>query len=426
MLAMEASRQLQQVTPQLTLRFYKGQEDMLMEKAITMIGEGGVYPMLYNDEVNIPAVANAFEVSPDEAVNYVPFGCGEYTLYHRSVGTPSGVINLLQALNVTLHEGKDPKTGRMMGVNTGHLSDFKYFNDVFAAYKKQVEHFVEQLAYQEALEYKIAAETSPFLLLSILYDDCIKQGKPLLAGGVRYLGGTLETYGNTNTADSLVAIKKVVFEEQRFTLPELVEMLDNNFEGYKKERNLLLQAPKYGNDNDTADAMKVEVDRHVSLATRNMKDKTNLHSYLVVIINNNANTVMGRHTAASADGRKAWTYMANGNAPTGSCDTNGVTALLNSLVKPDATIHAGAVQNMKFSTSLFTKHRPELEALLYTYFSNGGAQAMINVLNKDDLKNAMNEPEKHSNLIVRVGGYCARFVDLPRDVQEEVLSRTLY
>jgi pyruvate-formate lyase len=135
---------------------------------------------------------------------------------------------------------------------------------------------------------------------------------------------------------------------------------------------------------------------------------------------------MGLQTAATPDGRKAFTYMANANSPTGGADKNGVTAFLNSIVKPDTKIHAGAVQNMKFSKEMFTTYRDKTEALLYTYFEKGGAQCMINCVGRDDLENAMKYPEKYASLIVRVGGFSARFVELSKDVQLEILSRTIY
>jgi len=135
---------------------------------------------------------------------------------------------------------------------------------------------------------------------------------------------------------------------------------------------------------------------------------------------------MGRWTAASADGRRAGTPMNNGNAPSSGNDRKGITAMLNSIVKPAPAIHAGAVQNMKFSRELFATRRRELEALLDTYFAKGGAQAMITVVNRDDLERAMREPERYQHIFVRVGGFSARFVDLSRDVQLEILERTLY
>lgn len=424
--AIETTNRVRGVVPQFTLRFYKGQNPALYEKALDTIATGNPYPMLYNDDVNIPSVMNSFNVSSEEAANYIPFGCGEYVLYHRSVGTPSGVINLLQALSVTLHKGINPVSKRPMGLPASELGNFDTFDRLFDAYKKNVELYVEQLAYQEKLEYDMAAQTTPFLFLSMVYDDCIKRGKSIFGGGVRFLGGTLESYGNTNAADSLAAIKKLVYEEKKITLDQLVAMLDADFAGFEKERKMLLDAPKYGNDNEYADQLKVEVDRHVCTVTRNMNEKAGLHSYLIVIINNSANTSMGQQTAASPDGRKAFTYLANANAPTGGADKSGVTAFLNSIVKPDTRLHAGSVQNMKFSKEMMNSYRDKTEILLKTYWEKGGAQCMINCIGRDDLENAMKHPDQYANLIVRVGGFSARFVELSKEVQLEILSRTMY
>src|SRR5690554_4859275 len=189
------------------------------------------------------------------------------------------------------------------------------------------------MAQQEELEYKVAAEHSANLYLSMLYDDCITRGKGIFSGGIQYLGGTLETYGNVNTADSLTSIKKLVFDEQVFSLDQLLAALQADFVGYEDIQKQLLAAPKYGNDHADADAMMQDIHEHVCHTVRKQRENTNLHSYLVVVINNSANTLMGQWTAASADGRNAGRPMANGNNPTGGQDKNGVTAMLNSLVK---------------------------------------------------------------------------------------------
>lgn len=426
LLAMEASRTVLEIEPQLSLRFYEGQNPDLMAKALDVIGEGRTFPILYNDDVNIPAVMKAFGFSRDEAEQYVPYGCGEYILEHRSFGTPSGVINLLKALEVTLRDGRDPVSGRQLGLALGRFEDFATFDDLWEAYKRQVEHFVRIMAEHEALEYEVAGREAAFLFTSLLYDDCLARGKAAFSGGIRYLGGTLETYGNANTADSLTAIRQLVYEQRVLTPAEMLAALDADFEGHAHARRLMREAPKYGNDDPVADDMLVRVHEHVCNYVRNQAARVGLHSYLVVVINNSANTLMGRQTAASPDGRRAFTSMNNGNTPSSGNDRKGVTAFLNSIVKPDPTIHAGAVQNMKFSRELFSAHRPQLEALLDTYFAQGGPQAMITVVSRGDLERAMQEPEKYPHLFVRVGGFSARFVDLPRDVQQEILERTLY
>jgi pyruvate-formate lyase len=426
LLAMEATRTMKQALPQLTLRFHDGMNPAVMEKAFNLIGEGSTYPLLYNDDVNIPAVQHAFEVAREEAEQYVPLGCGEYVLNHRSYGTPSGALNLLKVLEVTLYNGKDPVSGYTVGLETGELATFKSFDDLFAAFQKQVTYFVEILAEHEDLEYKVTGESAPFLLMSMLYDDCLDRGKGIFGGGIRYLGGTLELYGNVNTADSLTAIKELVFAKKQIAPEELLKVLDHNFEGFARQHKAMIECPKYGNDDPQADEMMVRVHDFVCNTIRDQRHRTNLHSYLAVIINNSMNTTLGRWVGTSADGRKAGSAMANANTPAGGNDQNGVTALINSITKPSPAIHAGAVQNMRFGKDLFTSNRDKFDAILRTYFNKGGNQVMISVINRGDLENAMREPEKYKDLFVRVGGFSARFVELPKDVQLEILSRNTY
>ncbi|MBC7959092.1 MAG: hypothetical protein H7X94_04420 [Vallitaleaceae bacterium] len=422
--AIEATRRVKEIEPQLSLRFYEGMDPLLMEKALVAIGEGRTYPMLYNDDINVQAVMDAFEVDVQEALQYVPFGCGEYVLNHRSFGTPSGVINLAKTLEVVLNNGFDPTIQKPMGLMTGN--DFSDFDALFNAYKKQVVHHVEALADQEALEYKIVGETAPMLYLSLLYDDCIARGKGIFSGGISYLGGTLETYGNTNTADSLVAIKQVVYEQKKFSLETLMKALNANFVGYEKERALLLNAPKFGNDDPIADDLAVLHHEFICNTIKAQKERTQLHSYLAVIINNSTNTTFGQLTGASPDGRKASEPLANANMPSAGSDKVGLTAVMNSQVKLLPNIHAGSVQNIKFSKELFSGSLSTIKALLKTYFERGGTQAMMTVVNRGDLENALKEPEKYRHVFVRVGGFSARFVELDRSVQLEIISRSIH
>jgi pyruvate-formate lyase len=382
--------------------------------------------MLLNDDVNVPALTEALAVGRADAEQYVPFGCGELIVEHRGLGTPSGVLNLCKALEVTLRDGLDPVSGRRIGLALGGLGDFATFDELWTAYARQVEHFVRMAADQAVLEYRVAGEEFAALFMSMLYDDCLERGRPALAGGARYLGATLETYGNTNAADSLTAIRRLVFEQGRISRPRLLAALDADFDGFDRELRLLRDAPKYGNDDPDADTMLLRVHDHVCRTVGDQAARVGLHSYRVVVINNSANTLMGHSTAASADGRHAFTPMNNGNAPSSGNDRLGPTALLNSLAKPDAAVHAGTVQNLSLSRELFTTRRADVDALLRAYFDQGGTQAMITVVDRGDLEQAMRDPDRYRHVFVRVGGFSARFVDLSRDVQLEILQRTLY
>jgi pyruvate-formate lyase len=426
LLAIEASRTVLEPEPQLTLRMHEGMSAEVKAAALRSIGEGRTFPMLYNDDVNVPAVTRALNVDPTEAERYVPFGCGEYIIEHSGFGTPSGVINLAKALEVTLHDGIDPLSGERIGLSFGAFADLETFDELWSAYARQVEHFVRIMADHEALEYRVAAEHFSGLYLSMLYDDCLDRGRAIFDDGVRYLGGTLETYGNTTAADALTAIRRLVYEDRTLEPERLLAALDADFEGFDRERRMLQDAPKYGNDEDEPDAMLVQVDRHVCEHVEAQAARVGLHSYNVVIINNSANTLMGHWTAASADGRRSTTPLNNGNAPSSGNDRRGMTALLNSMVKPSPSVHAGAVQNLKLSPELFRTRLPETEALLDTYFERGGTQAMITVVSRGDLEAAMEHPERYRHIFVRVGGFSARFVDLSADVQLEIVQRTLY
>lgn len=172
--------------------------------------------------------------------------------------------------------------------------------------------------------------------------------------------------------------------------------------------------------------MAIEVHNHLCNYTRNQASRVKLDSYLIVIINNLMNTVLGAHTLATPDGRKSLEPFANGNNPSHCSDKNGVTAFLNSILKLDPGIHDGAVQNMKFSKDLACNRPDIFRNLLETYFSIGGTQAMITIIGKDELEAALSEPGKYKNLFGRVGGFSARFIDLDKAVQLEVIKRTIY
>ncbi len=414
------------ILPQTTLRFYEGMNPELMEKSISLIGDGHTFPLLYNDDVLVPGVAQAHDVPTEVAEQYMPLGCGEIVIDHMGFGTPSGSLNVLKALDVTLRDGVDHISGKRLGLPTGDLKDFKTFDEFFSAFKKQLTFFIEILADHEELEYVESGKQAPYLYLSMLYDDCIARGKAIFSGGICYLGGSLESFGSVNTADSLTAIKKMVFDRKLISAERLIAALDNNFVGYEKEHKLLKECPKYGNDDNYADDIMVELHDFMCNNIRDQRERTNLDWYLNVLINNKQNTILGRWVGASADGRKAGREMANANTPAGGNDKKGVTALINSIVKPSHAIHAGTVQNMRFGRDFFTNDREKFEIILGTYFQKGGAQAMITVINRGDLEKALVEPEKHQDLFVRIGGFSSRYIDLPRDVQLEILSRVTY
>ncbi len=425
-IALEAQRIVHETIPQLSLRWYEGMAPALLTRALEVLGEGTTFPIVYNDDANVPAVAKAFGVSREEAEQYIMYGCGEYVLDHRSIGSPDAAMNVAKALDVTLHNGHDSFTGQKKGLALGAFRDFVTFEQLQEAVVRQIENQVELLAEAQAVNYRVTGEEAIFPLLSLLYDDCLERGKPLLAGGVRYLGGTLESFGNNTTADSLFAIQQLVYERRVLTADQLLKMLDLDFDGFERERRQLLDVPKYGNDHSGADAMSLWLNRVTCEAAQRQAARVGLDSFLVVMINNGDSVLFGKTTGATADGRRRGAPLSNGNQPGAGYDRNGVTALLNSMAKLEPSLHAGATHNIKLGRSLFRTRLSELKALLKGYFAQGGTQLMVTVTDRRDLEEALEYPDQYSNLLVRIGGYSERFVNLPREIQQEVIRRTLY
>ncbi len=412
-LAMEAVLRNRLNQPQLSLRFYEGQNPVLYEKALEVIGAGCTFPILYNDERAVADVMKAHGLDEQTALQWLPYGCGETMILNQSVATPNAIINLPEILNRTLaYAVKKPKQA-------------KTFDAFFDLYARRVDALMRAGAFVQKIQYDVVGQTLPFLFISLLYDDCLERGRGLLEGGVRYLSGTNETYGNITCSDALTAIKQRVYQKNKYTLAQLKKALDADFENAQALREDLLRAPKFGNDNEAADAMARRVHEQVCLSASSHAKEARLDHYLVVIINNWANTLLGRFTGATADGRKQGESLSNANNPSAGMDRSGTTAFLNSLLKLDSDVHAGSVQNMKFAPSLFGRDLPRLKALMGAYWKQGGSQAMITVVSRKDLEAAMREPEKWGHLMVRVGGFSMRFVELDRDVQLDILARTL-
>ncbi len=423
---MEASRRFKETVPQLTLRYHVGMSEEVLRKALQVNAEGCTFPILYSDETNVPAVEKLYGVTREEAEQYVPFGCGEYVLVGQSTGTPNNGVNLLKALEILLHCGYDKFFEVTVEKELPELREYSSFEELYRALFSMMEPTLQRLAVHKFLNYRVAGEEAGYLHLSLLMDDCLKRGKGLLEGGVRYLNAASEVFGIISAADSLTAIKKLVFEEKRLTLEELVAILDADFEGYETERKWMQAAPKYGNDLEEADQMAVRLFNDIAALTSSCGEKAGLNRYHIVSVNNSMSAEWGYYCEASACGRKRGEAISNGNGPSISADKNGITALLNSMAKFPAENHAGVINNLRLTKELFASSFEKVKFLVQTFLENNGVQLNLCAVGKEDLENAMKHPEQYQNLIVRIGGFSARFVTLEPSVQREILTRTTY
>lgn len=414
------------LSPQVAFRMSRETPQSLRDLALDVVASGATFPILYDDESNVPAVANAFRISEEEARQYTFFDCGEYLIHGRSIGTPSTIINLPKALEVALHDGIDPRTGKRVGSARTEGSQLDSFEAIWEAYTQQVEHAITQCARFQKHQFDRLGEDCSFLAMSLLMEDCVERGRHALNGGCAYLGGTLETYGNITVADSLYAIKRAVFDEKRITLEELMAHQDSDFIQNEALVEYLLELPKFGNDLDDVDAFAQRINDHVCTYTRAQAEPVGLHHFLVVVINNGANVSLGHHVNATADGRRSGMPVSNGHTPTPGRDTSGITALINSILKLSPMKHGGAVHNLRFSKQTMQERRDMVKALLKSYFTRGGTQCMVTVTSRQELEDALEHPENYGHLLVRVGGYSARFVELPKDIQMEIVNRNAY
>lgn len=427
-LCLKVCKETRYVEPQFTLRLDKNTPEDIKDLAYECIASGATYPTLYNDEVNIPAVKYAMNIDDKTAKQYVPFGCGEFVIQGKSVGTPNTLLNLVKIMQLALNEGYDPmdhiyKAGP---IKVKPLREMKTFDDFYNQYKKLLDYYFDLSVSAQLHSYKIMNQEVSFLFTSILMDDCINREKSLLDGGVKILGGTNETYGNINSSDALYTIKTLVYDQKKYTLEQLNQAALNNYVGYEMILKDILALPKYGNDDKECDDMAIDLYEYVSKGIRQRGIDNHMGYYLIVISNNQTNTDWGHQTDASLDGRKKGMYMNPANNPQGGGAKNGPTACLNSLAKFNAKYHGGSVQNMKFTPRMMHEDKEKVKILFDTYFKKGGCQLMVTCVDHGVLEDAQKHPENYPDLIVRVAGYSAVFVNLTPDIQAELLSRVLY
>lgn len=424
LLAMEATRRRHAVVPVLTMRYCEKQDKALFEKALDLIGEGCIYPTLYNDDAYIPGVMKSMHVPYEHALNYAPLGCGEMLLAHMSIGSPNSTFRFLKALEATLHNGRDGVTGELIGIETGKPEEFDTYEKLEDALCRQIRAALERDVRLHLFNRKITARETSYIHACLLTDCCLERGLGLHDGGVRYFGANVEGFGQTNTANSLAVIKKLVYDEKRFALRDVVDILDRNFEGHEAERKLFMSVPKYGNNDPLPDGIARRLEVFVNETADEIGRSNGLQYYTVASVNPGGITI-GPRVAASADGRLCGEPMALGNSPLPGTDTSGLTAMLLSTSGVDAA-NGGVVTNMNISRETVVHDREAVKAAFLTYFRIGGLQLNVNCFSKGDLLKALKEPDKYRNLIVRVSGFSARFVDLDPITQKHIMERTLY
>ena len=426
LLILDAARIVHGEAPTLCLRLCRSTPEEVWQKALDDLGAGCSYPLLYNDDVNVPGRMRAMRVPREDAEQYIMSNCGEYGLWGLSVHSPNGAINYAKVLELALFDGVDPMTGRREGPATGDGAAFASADDLESAFFTQSRFFIRRCTDRLRSIYDAAAEDSHNLLMSLLYHDCVERGLGLLSGA-RYRICDVETHAVVLVADAITAVRKVVFEDRRMTMGRLLDSLRADFEGYAPERSLLRRAPKFGNGDETADAQVRRISDFIHEETAAQAKRIGVHAVTASQITVDNYEVMGRYTGATPDGRFAFTPVTNSVNPSNGSDRKGVFALLRSMAGVDSSLSGGQVHHLKLSPSAFSPERRAATAgMLRAFFSAGAGEISVYTVRQEDLEDAVDHPEKHQDLIVRIGGYNARFVNLSPSLQREMLARSAY
>ena len=429
-LFLKAQSHIRLPQPNLSVRLHKNTPKKLLEAVTRVIALGGGMPQIFNDESIIPALKRQ-GVSRKDASDYAIVGCVELTTQGNNLGwSDAAMFNMVKTLELAANNGVCLLTGKQVGPKTGYLTDFGSFAEFEEAFQKQVDHFIDRMMPVTFAVDRIHGEVLPSAFLSAVIDDCMEKGIDVAKGGAKYNFSGIQLIQVANIADSLAALKKLVFEEKRVDKEELLEALRNDFEGKETLRNLLLdQAPKYGNDVDWVDELAVKW--HAYFARR-LEEFQNVRGGRIQtgLYTVSAHVPMGLNIGATPDGRRALSPLADGGvSAVYGRDKLGPTALLNSVSKLHMELGSnGTLLNMKFAPQLFEDADgvEKFCGIIRGFVELKINHVQFNVVNKQDLIAAKKNPENYRHLLVRVAGYTANYVDLAEKLQDEIIARTEY
>jgi pyruvate formate-lyase/glycerol dehydratase family glycyl radical enzyme len=421
--------------PTLTARVHKNSPHSYLRRCVEVIAKGGGMPAFFNDDIIIPSLLLR-GVRKEDAYNYCLVGCVEPSVAGKWGGRyGASNLNLTKCLELALNGGTDPRTGIHLHGDGRTLEDFRTFRELMDAFKDQVSYYIRLYTRKDNIQDLVWEQMLPTPFVSGLVNDCIERGKEIKKGGAVYDFSGGQTGNIANVANSLAAIKKLVFELGLISREELRAALDSNFEGPRGEevRQLLItRAPKYGNDDDYVDGIAKEAFTHYMVELSSRRNTrygrgpiggTFHPSTASVAYNVPAGGIIG----ATPDGRKAGEALADVESPFRGTEMNGPTAVVKSVSKLEHIWESGgSILNLKFNPSIFNdpKQLDNLIALIRAYFELKGMEVQILIISAEKLKAAQKNPDKYRDLLVRVAGYSTYFVALDPQVQNDIIART--
>lgn len=414
--------------PRMSIRINQKSDPALMKLAVQMWSEGMSDPTVASDTLIIPSFIEEYGVPEKDAMNYSLLGCQELEIPGKSnFGCEDGLMNLAKILELTLNNGRSRFDDSVqIGLETGHITDYETFDDLWDAYEKQMKFFTRHFVELCNMGQEIRAANYAKLVKTPLTEACIERGLSLDEGGAVFNYGCVETAGAAVVSDSLLAIKKLVFEKGMISRETLEAALCANFEGFEKER-LMLQnlSPKYGNDNREADEMAQKVLQSFWTEIKKYKSvRGNVFTGACSLLS--SGVTYGEWTWATPDGRLKGEPLGNSIGPKPGNDKHGLTAMLSSCQKLPLKFGLGGTTcNVMIPTSIMRTpaEKEKIADLMNAFLKNGGQLAQITTACLQDLIEARENPSSHPDLIVRVGGFSIRFCELSDTEKDEIISR---
>ena len=424
-LILDCMDEMKLVQPNSNVTISKKTPAKFLKRACEVSRRGWGQPAFYNTEAQIMELINAGK-NLEDARRGGSSGCVETGAWGSEAYILTGYLNIPKVFQLTLFNGFDQYSGKQIGLKLGYAKDFKTYEELWEAFRKQLAHIVDIKIRGNNVIEQLYAQEMPAPCLSVVTNDCISNAKDYNAGGARYNTNYIQGVGIGTVTDCLAAVKYNVFDRQNFTMEELIEAMEHDYEGYDAIYRMVHdKTPKYGNDDDYADDIMQEV---FELYRSSITGRPNMKGgkYGVDMLPTTCHVYFGDVILATPNGRKAHKPVSEGISPEKSADTNGPTAVIKSCAKMDHLATAGTLLNQKFTPDVVAGEEglDHMASLIRSYFSMDGHHIQFNVIDRQTLIDAQNNPEEYKDLIVRVAGYSDFFRNLSKPLQDEIIERT--
>lgn len=425
---LETTARVHMPQPSVCVRINRRTPREFLLKSVEVIREGLGMPAMYNDEIAIPSLMSRGIGIEEARKNYAVIGCVEMGIQGKICAfANSGYFNLVKALEITLNNGVDPVTGLALGSQTGEPGQFQSFGELFHAYNTRVDELLKHMVSVTNIVDTMHARILPLPFVTAITDDCIERGKEVQSGGAKYNIEGIQGVGLADVADSLAAIKKLVFEDKVLTMRQVIEAVNANFTGYEEiQKQLKRSAPHYGNNQPYVDQIAKDIASHFCHSVEQYRSPRG-GIFIPGMYSNSANVPLGAVCGATPNGRKAFTPIAEACSPSHGAEKYGPTQAALSVASLDHLIMTnGSQYNQKYHPTALAGDSGlnALADLILTYFEAGGYHIQVNVVSAEVLRKAQEHPEDYRDLVVRVAGYTAFFTDLNKSIQDDIIDRT--